>query len=79
MAPSHPEWKQKEPFRTTLARDYVAMSKFTEAGWLEIVAVTHTGMSAEAFQGLVKEWIATAKAARFDSHTPIWFFNRCWK
>jgi phosphoglycolate phosphatase-like HAD superfamily hydrolase len=66
MAPSHPEWKQKEPFKTVLARDSAAMSKFTEADWLEIVAVTHTGMSTEAFQGIVKEWIATAKAPRFD-------------
>jgi phosphoglycolate phosphatase-like HAD superfamily hydrolase len=66
MAPSHPEWKQKEPFKTVLARDYAAMSKFTEADWLEILAVTHTGMSTEAFQELVKEWIATAKAPRFD-------------
>jgi phosphoserine phosphatase len=66
MAASHPEWKQKEPFKTVLARDYAAMSKFTEADWLEIVAVTHTGMSTEAFQGIVKEWLATAKAPRFD-------------
>jgi phosphoglycolate phosphatase-like HAD superfamily hydrolase len=66
MAPSHPEWKQKEPFKTVIARDYAAMSKFTETDWLQIVAVTHAGMSTEAFQGLVKDWLATAKAPRFD-------------
>jgi hypothetical protein len=49
-----------------LARDNAAMSKFTEADWLQIVAVTHTGMSNEAFAGLVKDWLATAKAPRFD-------------
>jgi hypothetical protein len=66
MAPSHPEWKQKDPFKTVLAGDRPAMAKFTEADWLEIVAVTHTGMSSEAFEGLVKNWLATAKAPRFD-------------
>jgi hypothetical protein len=53
MAPKHPEWKQKEPFKSVLARDNAAMAKFTEADWLQIVAVTHAGMS-------------TAKAPRFD-------------
>lgn len=66
LASAHPEWKQQEPFKTVLARDYAAMAKFTEADWLEIVAVTHSGMSTDEFVGLVKAWVATAKAPRFD-------------
>jgi phosphoglycolate phosphatase-like HAD superfamily hydrolase len=66
MAATHPEWKQTEPFKTVLARDYAAMSKFTETDWMQIVAVTHAGMSTEAFQGLVKDWLAKARAPRFD-------------
>jgi haloacid dehalogenase-like hydrolase len=66
LAPKHPEWKQKEPFKSVLAGDREAMGKFTEADWLEIVAVTHTGMSNEAFAGLVTDWLAKAKAPRFD-------------
>jgi phosphoglycolate phosphatase-like HAD superfamily hydrolase len=66
MATRHPEWQQKEPFKSVLARDNAAMSKFTEADWLEIVAVTHAGMSNADFQTLVKEWIVKAKAPRFD-------------
>jgi phosphoserine phosphatase len=66
MAPQHPEWKQKEPFKSVLARDNAAMAKFSEADWLQIVAVTHAGMSTEAFQKIVNDWIATAKAPRFD-------------
>jgi phosphoserine phosphatase len=42
------------------------MSKFTEADWMQIVAATHSGMSMEAFLGLVKDWLAKAKAPRFD-------------
>jgi phosphoglycolate phosphatase-like HAD superfamily hydrolase len=66
LAPQHPEWKQKEPFKSVLARDNAAMAKFSEADWLQIVAVTHAGMSTEAFQKLVNDWITTAKAPRFD-------------
>jgi hypothetical protein len=66
MAPEHPEWKQKEPFKSVLAGDRAAMGKFTERDWLEIVAVTHSGMSNEAFVGLVKDWLSKAKAPRFD-------------
>jgi phosphoglycolate phosphatase-like HAD superfamily hydrolase len=66
MAPKHPDWKTKEPFKSVLARDNAAMSKFTEADWMQIIATTHTGMSNEAFAGLVRDWLATAKAPRFD-------------
>jgi len=66
MAPQHPEWKQKEPFKSVLTGDHAAMSKFTESDWMQIVAATHAGMSTEVFQGLVKDWLATAKAPRFD-------------
>jgi phosphoglycolate phosphatase-like HAD superfamily hydrolase len=65
MAPKHPEWKDTEPFKSVLTGDREAVAKFTEKDWLEIVAVTHSGMGTEAFQTLVKEWITTAKAPRF--------------
>ena len=66
MAPQHPEWQQKEPFKSVLAGDKAAMSKFTETDWMQIVAATHAGMSTEAFQGLVKEWLAMARDPRFN-------------
>jgi phosphoglycolate phosphatase-like HAD superfamily hydrolase len=66
LAPKHSEWKQTEPFKSVLTGDREAMSKFTEKDWVEIVAVTHSGMGTEEFQALVKQWITTAKAPRFD-------------
>ncbi len=66
MAPQHPEWKKNDPFKAVLAGDREAMSKFTESDWLQIVAVTHAGMNTEEFQALVKRWLTTAKAPRFD-------------
>jgi len=66
LAPQHPEWKEKDPFRSVIAGDKAAMARFTEEDWMKIVAATHTGMSTEVFQGIVSEWLAKAKAPRFD-------------
>jgi hypothetical protein len=66
MAPQHPEWKDTEPFKAVLSGDKEAISKFSEKDWVEILAVTHSGMSTEDFQALVKQWITIAKAPRFD-------------
>jgi phosphoserine phosphatase len=66
LASKHPEWKQKQPFKAVLEHDKVSMSKFTQAEWMQIIAATHTGMSTAAFKGIVKDWLATAKAPRFD-------------
>jgi phosphoserine phosphatase len=66
LAPQHPEWRQQQPFQAVLEGDRQAMGKFTEADWLQIIAVTHAGMSTQEFNSLVTEWIATAKAPRFN-------------
>jgi len=65
LAPKHPEWKNKEPFKAVIAGDREAMAKFTEQDWERIVAATHTGMSTEAFLEIVKQWLAMAKHPRF--------------
>jgi phosphoglycolate phosphatase-like HAD superfamily hydrolase len=68
LAPQHPEWKQREPFKAVLTGDRETMAKFTESDWEIILAATHTGMTTQAFQELVKQWLATAKDPRF--HQP---------
>jgi phosphoserine phosphatase len=54
LAPRHPEWKKKEPFKAVLASD-------REGDWAQIIAATHAGMSTEAFT----QWLATAKDLRW--------------
>jgi phosphoglycolate phosphatase-like HAD superfamily hydrolase len=66
LAPEHPEWKTKEPFKAVLTRDREAMAKFGEGDWAEIIAATHAGMSTEDFLAIVKQWLATAKHPRFQ-------------
>ena len=66
LAPRHPEWKKKEPFKAVLADDRVAMAKFGEGDWAQIVAATHAGMSTEDFLEIVEQWLTTAKHPRFQ-------------
>jgi hypothetical protein len=66
LAPQHPEWKQTDPFKSVLTGDHEATEKFTEKDWMEIVAVTHSGMGTEEFLTIVRQWITTAKAPRFN-------------
>jgi phosphoglycolate phosphatase-like HAD superfamily hydrolase len=66
MAPQHPEWKTKMPFKAIVTGDREAMSKFTLKD-IEIIAMTtHTGMTAEQFGPIVQAWWAKAKHPRFD-------------
>lgn len=66
LAPLHPEWKNKEPFKAIINNDYETISKFQEHDWASIVAVTLTGMSTEDFLKIVTEWLAIAKHPRFN-------------
>jgi phosphoglycolate phosphatase-like HAD superfamily hydrolase len=65
MAPRHPEWKTKEPFKTLLAGDVKAALGQGEKAILEILAVTHAGMTTDEFAKTVADWAATAKHPRF--------------
>jgi phosphoglycolate phosphatase-like HAD superfamily hydrolase len=65
LAPEHPEWRDQEPLKAVLAGDEAAIARFSERDWAEIVFLTHSGMSQEAFQRIVAQWLATAKHPRF--------------
>src|SRR5450755_1420926 len=70
MAPQHPEWKTKMPFKAILTGDREAMSKFNLKDLEAILAVTSTGMTAEEFPPIVKDWMAKAKHPKFDKPYP---------
>jgi phosphoglycolate phosphatase-like HAD superfamily hydrolase len=65
MAPQHPEWKTKEPFRSLLKGDVATAAKAGEKGLLAVVAATHSGMTVPQFEVLVSDWIKTARHPRF--------------
>jgi phosphoglycolate phosphatase-like HAD superfamily hydrolase len=65
LAPKHPEWKNKQPFKALLAGD---MKGFTAGGakaLAEVVAVSHSGMTTDEFRTTIEDWLATAKHPRF--------------
>jgi phosphoglycolate phosphatase-like HAD superfamily hydrolase len=66
MAPQHPEWKSKQPFKALLEGDKKTLAAAGEAGLLPIIAATHAGMTVEDFTRTVLEWTATAKHPRFN-------------
>jgi phosphoserine phosphatase len=65
LAPEHPEWKQKQPFKAVLERDMKALSEAGERGLVELIMVTHAGMTTADFEKIVTDWIATARHPRF--------------
>ena len=66
MAPMHPEWRGKQPFQAVLDGDLKALAGMGEKGLVEIVLVTHAGMTVDEFSTIVLNWLATARHPRFD-------------
>src|SRR5262245_34826372 len=66
LAPRHPDWKRKQPFKSVLDDNRNALAALGEKGFLQIMAVTHTGMTSEEFTRIATEWIATARHPRFN-------------
>ena len=65
LAPKHPEWKEKQPFKALLAGDMKGFVSGGAKSLAEVMAVSHSGMTTEEFDGIVKDWLATAKHPRF--------------
>jgi phosphoglycolate phosphatase-like HAD superfamily hydrolase len=61
MASQHPEWQEKDPFKSVLAGDL----KTAFAGGLpalaEIVIATHSGMTIDEFNVMARDWLATTR------------------
>jgi len=66
LAPRHPEWKDRQPFKAVLENDLKALAAAGEKGGAEILMTTHAGMTTEEFEKMVKDWLATAKHPRFN-------------
>jgi phosphoglycolate phosphatase-like HAD superfamily hydrolase len=66
LAPQHPEWKTKEPFKSVLAGDMKGLLASGEKGVLEIMARTHAGMTTVEFDQITRDWFKTARHPRFN-------------
>src|SRR5262245_3206880 len=65
LAPRHPDWKLKLPFKAVLDGDLKGVMEAGERGMVEIVMASHAGMATEDFEKIVKDWMKTAKHPRF--------------
>jgi phosphoglycolate phosphatase-like HAD superfamily hydrolase len=66
LAPQHPEWKDLQPFKAVLENDTKALAASGEKGILQIMAVSHAGMTTDEFTKVVADWFATARHPRFQ-------------
>ena len=72
LAPLHPEWKYTDPFRAVLDGDMKALAESGERGLVEIIMVTHAGMTNDEFSKIVTDWLASARDPRFKRpHTEL--------
>jgi len=71
LAPSHPEWNDKEPFKSIIAGDLESFAAQGEHAILEVIMETHAGLSVDAFKEIVTDWLVDAKhptlGRNFDS------------
>lgn len=65
LAKYRPELATSEPFKSVLSRDMAAIKQFTMKDLEPIAAITHSGMTVDAFQADVAEWIGQARHPRF--------------
>jgi phosphoglycolate phosphatase-like HAD superfamily hydrolase len=61
LAPEHPEWKTKQPFKALLAGDMKTVGASGMKGVTEIIMASHAGMTGDEFEQEVTKWLATAK------------------
>ena len=61
LAPSHPEWTDKEPFASLLKGDMRRALAGGEPAVAQLLNATHTGMTNDAFLQIVRDWIGAAK------------------
>ncbi len=72
LAPLHPEWKYTEPFQSVLEGDMKTLIESGERGLVEMIMVTHAGMTTDEFSKIVTDWLAAARHPRFKrSYTEL--------
>ena len=65
LAPQHPTWKTTSPFKAIVTQDRAAIEALTERDFVKIIAAAHAGMTVDAFQRIIKDWLASARDDRF--------------
>jgi len=65
LLPENPEWKENASVQALLKGDTAALLGDHHKGLLEIIALTHAGITTDEFDTRVKNWLTTAKHPKF--------------
>jgi len=66
LAPDHPEWRTRQPFKAVLDDDTRTLAAAGEEGLVELLMASHAGMSTAGFERIVADWLARARHPRFE-------------
>jgi phosphoglycolate phosphatase-like HAD superfamily hydrolase len=66
VAAKDPKLRAKQPFKGLLAGDVRGVLRSGEKALLQVMAVSHAGMSVDEFHKIVRDWLATARHPRFN-------------
>lgn len=66
LSPQHPEWKNVQPFKAVLEGDMKTLAASGEKGLLDLIMVTHAGMTTSDFEKVVTDWLSTARDPKFN-------------
>ncbi|MBC6983674.1 HAD family hydrolase [Caulobacter sp. 17J80-11] len=61
LAAKDPALAAREPFKSLVEKGAAGLAGLTQAQVVELVAVTHSGMTTEQFQQIARAWFATAR------------------
>lgn len=65
LSPDHPEWKDKEPFKSVLAGNMSLVAQQGEKALADLLKETHAGMTPDEFARIVSDWLKTARHPRY--------------
>lgn len=61
LAPQHPEWQAKAPFKSILEGKLKEAAEGGEMGIVDVILATHSGMTTDQFNTIVSDWFETAR------------------
>jgi phosphoglycolate phosphatase-like HAD superfamily hydrolase len=66
LAAGHPEWKSEQPYASVISGDLNGLVAMGQKGLMQIMAVSHTGMTTDEFTRITTDWFETARHPRFN-------------
>src|SRR5215470_13950611 len=65
-APKHPEWKDNPAFKALTSPDPREITRMSHKPLLALVGIANSGMTVEAYDQTIRDWLATARHPKFN-------------